>query len=120
MLTNGRGQDLQRIRRIVMFACPSSGSDVFILARRWTPFWRNPQERDLRPINEAVTEAQKIVLSPVVHAESVAADQRPIPIVAYAGESDNVVTPTSARGVFPDTGVIPGDHSSIVRPTTPS
>ena len=120
MLTNGRGRDLQRIRRIVMFACPSSGSEVFILARRWAPFFRNPQERELRPINEAVTEAQKIVVSRVVHAECISSDRCPIPIVAYAGESDNVVTPTSARAVFPNTGVIPGDHSSIIRPDSSS
>jgi len=34
----------------------------------------------------------------------------------YAGEQDNVVTPTSAKGVFPDTGVLPGDHFTIIQP----
>ncbi len=116
MLIHSRGRNLKRIRRIVLFACPNSGSEIFLLARRSLPWWRHPQEQELRPINEAVTEAYRIVLDRVVHAGEVLPDRCPIPIVAYAGESDGVVTSTSARGVFPDFGVIPGDHSSIIRP----
>jgi hypothetical protein len=79
-------------------------------------FWNNPQERELRPINEAVTDAQQIVLNRIVHATHISTDQCPIPIVAYAGESDNVVTPVSAKGNFPDTGIIPGNHFTIIQP----
>jgi pimeloyl-ACP methyl ester carboxylesterase len=116
MIAAGRGHELERIRGVVLFACPNSGSEVFLTLRRTMVLWRNPQESALRPINEAVTEAQQAILNRVVHATSIAADQCPINIVAYAGDSDNVVTPTSARGVFPRTGVIPGDHFTIIRP----
>jgi pimeloyl-ACP methyl ester carboxylesterase len=116
MISKGRGDELARIRRIVMFACPNSGSEVFLAARRGAIFWRHAQERDLRPINASVTDAQQIVLSRIVHASSIDANECHIPIVAFAGESDNIVTPASARSVFPDTGVLPGDHFSIIRP----
>jgi len=56
------------------------------------------------------------VINGVVHAKTVAADRCPIPIVAYAAESDNIVTPMSASSVFPNSGVLPGDHFSIIRP----
>ncbi len=99
-----------------MFACPNSGSELFMLIRRSMKGWRHPQERELRPINEAVNDALRVVLNRVVHATHISSDQCPIPIIAYAGESDNVVTPASAKGVFPRTGIIPGDHFTIVQP----
>jgi len=118
MLSNARGRDLERIRRVVMFACPNSGSEVLLAARRSGTFWRNPQERELRPINDSVADSQKIVLGRVIYASCIASDQCPIPIIAYAGESDNIVTAASARGVFPNTGVLPGDHFSIIQPNS--
>jgi pimeloyl-ACP methyl ester carboxylesterase len=116
MVTDARGLELERIRRVILFACPNSGSQIFMLARKRFMIWRNPQERALRPINELVSGAEKIVINRIVHAEGPSTDSYPIKIIAYAGESDNIVTPTSAKGVFPDTGVIPGDHFSIIQP----
>ncbi|MFE6840389.1 hypothetical protein ACFVFI_36895, partial [Streptomyces sp. NPDC057705] len=52
-------------------------------------------------------------------APELAHDRCPIPIVAYAGESDNVVVPSSAAGFFPETGVLPGDHFSVIKPSGP-
>jgi pimeloyl-ACP methyl ester carboxylesterase len=118
MLANSSARQLTRIRRIIMFACPNSGSQIFLIMRMRFAFWRNPQERSLRPIDEAVTEAQRLVLNRVVHATEVDDGQCPIHILPYAGDSDRVVTPTSARGVFPNAGVIPGDHFSIIQPTS--
>ena len=116
MISNGRGNELARIRRVIMFACPNSGSEIFLIARRGAIFWRHAQERELRPINNSVTDAQQIVMSRVVHAQGVGSGECPIPILAFAGESDNIVTPASARSVFPDTGILPGDHFSIIQP----
>lgn len=115
-----RGHELTRIKRVVMFACPNSGSEIFILVRRALAFWYQPQERHLRPLNEAVGSAQQVVINRIVHAAGVASDRCQISVRAYAGEEDNVVTPVSAKGVFPDTGVLPGDHSSIIRPDSRS
>ncbi|MFP3990039.1 alpha/beta hydrolase family protein [Streptomyces sp. E11-3] len=118
MLGAGRGTELARIRQIVMFACPNSGSELALTLRRALWRGRNGQERQLRPVNAAVTEAQRTVFNRVVHARAVTASSCPIPIKAYAGETDNVVTPASARSVFPhaDVGVLPGDHFTIIRP----
>ncbi|MEU8661054.1 DUF7379 domain-containing protein [Actinoplanes philippinensis] len=116
-LAAGAGHELARIRRIVLFACPNSGSDLALLLRRG--LWRHPQERELRPLSQAITEAHRTVVNQVVHATAVTATTCPIPIIAYAGESDGVVTPVSARSVFPETGVLPGDHFSIIKPDSP-
>jgi len=121
MISNGRGHELSRIRRVVMFACPNSGSQIFIIARRRAMIWRHVQEQELRPINSAVTDAQQIVLSRIVHAQRVGPDECPIPIVAFAGEMDNIVTPASARGVsrrLVFSQVTTSRSSNPIRPST--
>ncbi|MGW8571285.1 NB-ARC domain-containing protein [Streptomyces niveus] len=115
MLDEGRGPELARIVRVVMFACPDSGSAPALLPRRLF-LRRNPRERQLRPLDRAVAEARRTVLERVVYARSVTARSCPIPVTVFAGEADGVVTPASVRSVFPDTGVLPGDHFSLVRP----
>jgi len=62
MLGRGQGQDLARIRTIVMYACPNSGAQFLLSLRKLALPWRNPQERELRPFNRAVTEAQQLPL----------------------------------------------------------
>ncbi|MFI8876915.1 esterase/lipase family protein [Streptomyces sp. NPDC055243] len=115
MLNEGRGRELRRVRLAVLFACPNSGSELLLTLRRGL-LPRHPQERELRPLNMAVAEAQRTVLNRVVHAQQVAADTCPIPVRVYAGEEDGVVTSVSARSVFPQADVLPGDHFTIVRP----
>jgi pimeloyl-ACP methyl ester carboxylesterase len=117
MLASGRGRELARIREIVMFACPNSGSEFVLSLRRTVgKWWRHPQERELGPLNAAVAEAHEAVLNRIVHAREVSAHECPIPIHVYSGDIDNIVTPTSARSVFPRAGVLPGDHFSVIRP----
>ncbi|MET9555206.1 alpha/beta fold hydrolase [Streptomyces sp. NPDC006645] len=115
MLDEGRGTELARIVRVVMFACPDSGSALALLPRR-SFLRRKPRERQLRPLDRAVAEARRTVLEHVVYARSVTERSCPIPVTIFAGESDGVATPASARSVFPDAGVLPGDHFSIIRP----
>lgn len=117
MLAEGRGVDLARILRIVLFACPNNGSQFAMTLRRRF-LGGNVQERQLRPLDEQITDTQRIVMRDVVHAAQVGERTCPIPFSVYAGESDNIVTPPSARSVFPNAGVLPGGHSSIVRPTS--
>jgi pimeloyl-ACP methyl ester carboxylesterase len=120
MLNEGRGRELARIGRVVMLACPNEGSQVFLLIRGSLLFWRHPQERELRPINDAIVTTRKVVINRVVHADELTATSCPIDVLVYAGESDNIVTPASARSVFPKAGVIPGDHFTILRADSPS
>lgn len=119
MLAEGRTRELRRIRHVVMFACPNSGSELALTTRRrWMP--RNLQERQLRPLDSSVADTQRIVLDRLVNTSDADPGTPRIPITTYAGESDGVVTPQSARGTFPDVGVLPGDHFTIVRPTSAS
>ncbi|MGP3737492.1 alpha/beta fold hydrolase (plasmid) [Streptomyces sp. GDS52] len=115
MLAEGRGRQLERIRRVVLFACPNNGSQLGLALRRWT-LRSNPQERQLRPLDEQITDTQRAVLRDIVNATKTTERTCPIPFSVYAGETDNVVTPASARSVFPDAGALPGDHFTIVRP----
>ncbi|MEU5200409.1 alpha/beta fold hydrolase [Streptomyces scabiei] len=112
----GRGRELsRRIRSVILFACPNDGSQFGVALRR--VFMRsNPQERQLRPLDEQITDTRAFVINRVVHAREVSEGSCPIPIVVYAGESDKIVTPASARSVFPDAAALPGDHFTIVQP----
>ncbi|WP_091057393.1 esterase/lipase family protein [Micromonospora humi] len=106
--------DLARIRLLLMYACPTAGSDLGLSARR-ALLRANPQERQLRPLNAAVLDAQRAVLHRIVHTAEPSTR-----VLAFAGESDAVVPPASARSVFPDAGVLPGDHFTIVQPDSPA
>jgi anti-sigma regulatory factor (Ser/Thr protein kinase) len=116
MVQNGKGLELQRIRVVVMFACPNSGAEILLTLRRSAWYWNQPQERELRPLNELASETHQVVVNRIVHARRVSPEQCPITIVAYAGDQDNVVKPGPARGIFPDTGMLPGDHFTIIQP----
>jgi len=49
MLAESRGMELVKVRRVVLLACPNSGSELLLLVRRSVWFWRNPQERAQAP-----------------------------------------------------------------------
>ncbi|MFF4260321.1 alpha/beta fold hydrolase [Streptomyces sp. NPDC001663] len=115
MLVEGRGEDLARIRQVVLFACPNNGSQLALTLRR-ALLRRNPQEQQLRPLNEQITDTQRIILRDVINAGRVTERTCPISFSVYAAETDNIVTAAAARSVFPDAAVLPGDHFSIVQP----
>ncbi|MFF2539705.1 alpha/beta fold hydrolase [Streptomyces cyaneofuscatus] len=114
MLVEGRGKDMARILRVVLLACPNNGSQLGMTLRR-AVLPRNKQEQQLRPLDQQITDTQRTVLRDLVNAREVTERTCPIPFSVYAGETDNVVTPASALGAFPDASVLPGDHSGIVR-----
>lgn len=117
MLDESRGKDLARISRIILLACPNNGSEFFrVLRKAIGTFWRHPQERQLRPYTDDVADTHWRVINRIVNAKSITSDSCPIEFHVYAGESDNIVTPASARSTFPNWGALPGDHNSILRP----
>ncbi|MFE2887012.1 esterase/lipase family protein [Streptomyces sp. NPDC059272] len=118
MLTEGRGRELGRIRRVVLLACPNNGAEILLSLRRCALGRRHPQERQLRPLDEEVTNTRRMLMRDVVHATEVTERTCPIPFSVYAGESDNIVPPASAQSDYPDAAALPGDHSSIARPTS--
>lgn len=120
MLRSGRGLDLRKISRVVMFSCPNDGADFLLGVRRGLWAWRHAQERQLRPLNEQVADARRVVLERAVFAKDISPSTCPIPFSVYAGLSDNIVKPGSAKGAFPIGGSLPGDHNSIIAPDSPS
>ncbi|MFD4240441.1 lipase family alpha/beta hydrolase [Streptomyces sp. NPDC058525] len=115
MLAEGRGRELARIRRVVLLACPNAGSDLARGARRQL-LGGNPQERRLRTLDEDVRDTHTAVLRDIVGAAAISDRTCPIPFSVYAAESDAVVPRASAQGAFPRSGVLPGDHFSVVQP----
>jgi Tetratricopeptide repeat len=119
MVSFARARELARIKHIVMYACPNTGSQFLLSLRKSAKLWRHPQERELRPQAEAVAEAQNVVLRAIVNAQGCDDSSCHIPITACAGMTDNIVPPTVAKGVFPMAETLDGDHSSIIRPAGP-
>ncbi|ROP35246.1 hypothetical protein [Saccharothrix texasensis] len=116
-LREGKGLDLARIGHVVLFACPSNGSEFLGALRAFArPVLGNVQEKELRPLVKPVTEALTDVLNRVVNAKGEGPSEYPVPVHAYAGEQDKVVLPQSALSHFPHGGMLPGDHFTIVRP----
>jgi tetratricopeptide (TPR) repeat protein/pimeloyl-ACP methyl ester carboxylesterase len=117
MLEAGRGVELHRLVRVVMFACPNQGSDFFLGIRRLI-LRRNPQDRRLRPLDEMLNETRRVVLQRAVYANAVTQTTCPLHISAYAGLEDGIVSRSSAKGLFPYTAVLDSDHSSIIQPVS--
>ncbi|MFE5406458.1 alpha/beta fold hydrolase [Streptomyces sp. NPDC056580] len=117
MINSGEGQQLSKIRGVMLFACPNDGSDFMLpLRSAWWP--GHPQVRALTPLNPHVKDAQRTVLDQIVYAQGVGASSCPIPFWVFGGSEDKVVVRASAQGVFPHVFMLPGDHFSIIKPKT--
>jgi len=115
MIAAGRGQELEKIKGVVLFACPNDGSGIALLGRK--AWWqRHPQEQELRPLVDQVKDAQRTVLAQIVNAKAVGPSACPIPFWVYGGTRDNVVVRASAQAAFPSAAMLPGTHSSIIQP----
>jgi pimeloyl-ACP methyl ester carboxylesterase len=119
MLDEGRGRELETIKLIVMLACPNEGSEYLALIRRKLNFDWHPQAQDLVVFNETVAATRRIVGKRVDLATAVGDFTCPIPIYAYAGVSDDIVSRLSAQSIFSNVGSLPGDHFSIHNPDAP-
>ena len=79
MLDDGRGRELARIKRVVMYGCPNTGSAFLGSIRQLARFWHHPQERQLRPYAAEVSETQRVVLSSVVRRPRLQRHRMPDP-----------------------------------------
>lgn len=119
MLNAGRGQELSRIRTIVMLVCPNGGSEYVRSLRHVLGYGRHAQAGNLEVLDKQVIDTQRTVLQRIVYATGVDEHQCCIPFHVYAGDSDKIVTAASAQGAFPEAGVLPGNHFSILDPSAP-
>ena len=119
MLTEGRGRELAKIRLIVMLSCPNEGSEYLRSIRAVARFGRHPQAGQLDVLARQVGEARRVVLRQVINATTMDDRHCPIPVYVYSGRTDNVVLRETARSVFPNAEVLPGNHFSILDPDAP-
>lgn len=121
MLNSERGKELARLKHLIMFACPNTGSELLWTLRKFA-LRAHPQGRDLRSLSARVNKAHEVIINKVIHATGTSSHECHIPIWAYAGDEDAVVDLVSAHSVLPrgQTGVLPGDHFTIIRPDSPT
>lgn len=117
MVLRARGFELARIRKVVMFVCPNAGSDIFLGFRRLLLHF-HPHVRALQPLNAAVSEAQRVILERILFTNERGEHSYPVQIKAYGCERDRIVEPASSLWVLPDTGMLKGGHSSVIKPKT--
>lgn len=105
--------DGPKVRLLLLYACPLLGSTFGRRVRRLF-FTDHAQEKSLRPLDPATAESIRRVLT-LTQAPSEPLSE--LQVLAVAGASDGIVTPTSAKGFWQAVETVPGDHSSIIRPT---
>jgi len=118
MLGDGRGDDLKRIRQVILFATPNLGSDILSPLRKVMghfPFL-NRQEKSLRVLNPEIAKLRLKVLKKVVAASYQGTHCMPIPVKCFAGTQDRIVPYASAAGHFVNVQEIRGNHNSIKSP----
>ncbi len=113
LLAEDPPHDVKRIKGVVLYACPNQGSAYAYRLRR-TFVRRHAQERSLRPLDPDIAKVQRRVINRTADSAS----PTHVPVLAVAGESDSVVSPTSAHGHWPQTAVVPGTHSTLIHPRT--
>ena len=118
LMNNMARSDLGRVRGVVLFACPNSGSEWATVAKHKLPRFigRNTQIQALVPLNDAILEWRRPIINRIVNASPDRPDTYPIPIRVYAGTDDGIVPLASAIDHFLNAGALRGDHSGIIRP----
>lgn len=117
-LKEGRGGELARLRQVILLAPPNLGSEKLGLLRRVVSFFfPNPQEENLRVFAPEVSSTQTHLFESVVDAPRRTRSEFPVPFICFYGKDDDIVLEQSARGLFDNLEELPGDHSSIIRPT---
>ena len=118
MLLENKVDQLRSVRAVVLLATPNTGSELLISLRKGLEvIWSHPQERELRALDDEVERARRVVLERAVLAPGPTNAKSPIRFFVYAGASDGIVTSSSAKWMFPNAAVLPGDHFSVHQPT---
>jgi pimeloyl-ACP methyl ester carboxylesterase len=120
-LTGNHGDDLKRIRQVILFATPNRGSMKLNALRRAVGLiFPNAQEESLRVLSRDISELESLMARSVVDAVAGVPGTCPIPFQCFYGEDDDIVVEPSARGCFDCGEQLPGNHSTIIRPAAHS
>jgi pimeloyl-ACP methyl ester carboxylesterase len=118
LLRNSEARRLSKVKQIVMIACPNLGSTTALRSRQMlTSFVRHPQVIRLAPYNREVAAIHQAITQSTNSGVRPSDREWPIPTLALAGLNDGIVEPVSAFGRFANTGVIDGDHFSVLTPS---
>lgn len=116
-LREKHGHRLQQIRQVSLFATPSLGSGFAGNARKaFTTLFGNPQEKLLREFEPEIADLREAMTNRVITATERLPEKCPIPVHAFWGLSDGIVTEASARAICTSSQALPGDHSMLIRP----
>ncbi len=118
MLGDGLGEELKRIRQLILFATPNLGSDILSPLRKlmgYFPFV-NRQEKSLRVLDPEIAKLRLKILKQVVAASYQGTHCMPIPVKCFAGTQDRIVPYASAAGHFVNVQEIRGNHNNIKSP----
>ena len=117
-INNLRGQDLERIRSVIMFATPNRGATILTSVRKLLTWLTgaNEQEKQLRVLDDEVAETSDVIVRSLLGATNVDQNFCPIPFRVFWGSEDDIVPQVSARGPFVEASPLPGGHSEILQP----
>lgn len=116
-LQDARGEELERIRQVILVATPNLGSTLLGPARSvFFSFFENPQERALRVLNDDIHDVLQVITERVSNARRRDNTQWPIPVRCFWGLQDRIVLEASARGPHTEGSGLPGDHFIILKP----
>jgi pimeloyl-ACP methyl ester carboxylesterase len=111
-----RGNELSKIRSVILFATPNRGSTILGSLRGiFSKFRKNPQEEDLRVLDKDIAEINDVITRSILAAKNVDKGCCPIPFRVFWGLQDDVVPEVSARGSFVEASALPGGHSEILQ-----
>ncbi|MSV35630.1 MAG: alpha/beta fold hydrolase [Bryobacterales bacterium] len=117
MLSDERGDDLRRIRQIILIATPNLGSTYASSFRRAvSKIFPNPQERTLRALDPEISDLRREIERRIVDAKEATATECPIRTTCFWGLGDRIVLEASAKGLFEVCKPLEGDHFQVLDP----
>jgi pimeloyl-ACP methyl ester carboxylesterase len=118
LVNKGEAERLGNIRQVLLIATPNSGSTTAMGLRVLAySLFTNPQEATLRVLCPDVAETQAVIRERIVYATEDSTRCWRVPVHAFCGLQDAIVSEASARGCFESVKPVPGNHFSILRPT---
>lgn len=117
LIEAGRATELERLRLVVLLACPCAGSDYLRSLRELLGLRRHPQIGRLARDHPSLDALHMTMLEKIVYASEDGSHSWRVPVEVFAGASDRVVSSDSAKRFFPDASTLPGDHFSILKAT---